>query len=40
MQLSRLERQADLEHLDRIEGEFGIEAALDIGGFPKSVLLA
>src|SRR6266567_3813936 len=35
-----LERQADLEYLDRIEGELGVEAALDVGGPAKAVLLA
>ena len=35
-----LERQADLEHLDRIEGELRVEAALDVGGPAKAVLLA
>src|SRR6516165_9215791 len=35
-----LERQSGLEHLDCIEGEFGIEAALDVGALAKPVLLA
>jgi hypothetical protein len=29
-----------VEHLDRIEHEFGIEAAFDVGGLPETVLLA
>jgi hypothetical protein len=36
----RLERQADLEYLDRVELEFRIQAALDGGGLAKAVLLA
>ena len=35
-----LERQADLEDLDRVEVEFGIQAALDSSGLAKAVLLA
>jgi hypothetical protein len=34
------ERQSDAERFDRIEREFGIEAALDVGGLPETVLLA
>jgi hypothetical protein len=33
-------RQTAAEHLDRIEHEFGIEAAFDVGGLPETVLLA
>jgi len=38
--LQFLERQADLEDLDRVEVEFRIQAALDGCGFAKAVLLA
>src|SRR6266511_3402932 len=34
------EREPGPEDFDRIEGEFGIEAALNIGGLPEAVLLA
>jgi hypothetical protein len=34
-----LERQANLEYLDRKEGEFCVEAALDVCGLAKPVLL-
>ena len=40
MALESLERQADLEYLDRIEVEFRVQAALDGGGLAKAVLLA
>src|SRR5207248_9863054 len=35
-----LKRQADLEDLDRIEGELGFKAAPDGGALAKAVLLA
>src|SRR4051794_8874114 len=36
----RLEREPSAEHLDRIERKLGLEAALNICGLEKSVLLA
>ena len=36
----KLECESDAEHLDRIEREFGIEAAFDVGSLPETVLLA
>jgi hypothetical protein len=33
-----LERQADLEDLDRVELEFRVQAVLDSGGLAKAVL--
>jgi len=38
--VSLLERQSNAEHFDRVEREFGIEAAFDVGGLPETVLLA
>ena len=38
--LRALERQPGPEHLDRIEIELGIEAALDVAGLAEAVLLA
>jgi hypothetical protein len=35
-----LDRQPDLEDFDRVEVEFGIQAALDSSGLSKAVLLA
>src|SRR5262249_49430343 len=35
-----LERESGPEDLDRIEGEFRIEAALNVAGLPKAMLLA
>jgi hypothetical protein len=35
-----LDRQADLEYLDRVEVEFRVQAALDGGGLAEAVLLA
>jgi len=35
-----LERQPDLEDLDRVEVKFGVQAALDSSGLAKAVLLA
>ena len=35
-----LERQADLEYLDRVEVEFRVQTALDGGRLAKAVLLA
>jgi hypothetical protein len=40
MAFGSLERQADLEDLDRVELEFRVQAALDGGGLAKAVLLA
>jgi hypothetical protein len=34
------EREPGPEDFDRIEGEFGLEAALKVGGLPEAVLLA
>jgi hypothetical protein len=34
-----LEGKADLEYLDRVELEFRVQAALDVSGFTKAVLL-
>ena len=34
-----LNRQADLEYLDRVEVEFRVQAALDGGGLAEAVLL-
>lgn len=34
------EREPGAEHLDGVEGEFGVEAALDVGGLAEAVLLA
>jgi hypothetical protein len=38
MAFGSLERQADLEDLDRVEVEFHVQAALDGGGLAKAVL--
>jgi hypothetical protein len=35
-----LERKTDLEYFDRIELEFRVQAALDVSGPTKTVLLA
>ena len=35
-----LEREPDLEYFDRVELEFRVQAALDVGGLTKAVLLA
>src|ERR1700730_11837885 len=39
-QWQQLKRQARLKDLDRIEVQFGVEAALNVAAFAKSVLLA
>jgi hypothetical protein len=35
-----LEREADLEYFDRVELKFRVQAALDVSGLTKAVLLA
>ena len=35
-----LKRQADIEYFDRVELQFRVQAALDVRGLTKTVLLA